>query len=49
MLTRLWDAAPPDSTFVVEADERFDYATLPAPDGWDVREYRPARIGIQRK
>jgi 16S rRNA (guanine966-N2)-methyltransferase len=49
MLTHLWQAAPAGSTFVVEADERFDFATLPGPADWDVREYRPARVGIQRK
>jgi len=48
MLTRLLEAAPAESTFVVEADKRFDYATLPAPTTWDIREYPPARIGILR-
>jgi 16S rRNA (guanine966-N2)-methyltransferase len=31
---------------VVEADERFDFATLPQPDAWDIRSYLPAVVGI---
>jgi len=31
---------------VVEADERFDFATLPQPEVWDIRSYLPAVVGI---
>jgi 16S rRNA (guanine(966)-N(2))-methyltransferase RsmD len=41
--------APPDSTLVVEADDRFDFATLPDAEAWRVREYAPAQVGIYRK
>jgi 16S rRNA (guanine966-N2)-methyltransferase len=40
--------APPNSVFVVEADERFDFKLLPKPENWDVREYPPAIVGILR-
>jgi 16S rRNA (guanine966-N2)-methyltransferase len=46
LVTRLIDRSPPNSLFVVESDERFDFATLPSADAWDVREYPPARIGM---
>ena len=42
-------AAPPGSLFVVEADSRFDFHSLPEPDEWDVREYLPAVVGIGEK
>ncbi|MFN0020886.1 MAG: RsmD family RNA methyltransferase [Pirellulaceae bacterium] len=45
----LWSAAPDDSLFIVEADERFDYALLPDQEGWDVRTYLPASIGLAQK
>jgi len=48
LLERLLAAAPAGSIFVVEADKRFDFATLPEPQAWDIREYLPARIGIRR-
>lgn len=48
MLSRLLQAAPPASIFVVEADARFDFAHLPQPDSWDVRVYPPAHVGILR-
>lgn len=48
LLARLLSAAPSGSIFVVEADERFDFATLPTPDCWDVRHYPPAHVGILR-
>jgi 16S rRNA (guanine966-N2)-methyltransferase len=48
MLTRLLAAAPAESTFVVEADQRFDCAALPESSAWDVRNYPPARIAIRR-
>lgn len=43
------ESAPPQSLFVVEADERFDFAMLPDAQGWDVRTYAPAVVGIYRK
>lgn len=49
MLGRLIHAAPLGSVFVVEADERFDFAQLPHSGEWDVREYPPARVGIWEK
>jgi 16S rRNA (guanine966-N2)-methyltransferase len=49
LLNGLWSAAPGGSQFVVEADERFDFGLLPEPTLWDVRNYRPARIGVVEK
>jgi 16S rRNA (guanine966-N2)-methyltransferase len=45
----LFDAAPSQSLFVVEADSRFDFALLPDPEAWDVRPYLPAVVGIYEK
>jgi 16S rRNA (guanine966-N2)-methyltransferase len=45
----LMAAAPDGSLFVVESDDRFDFALLPEPDSWDVRSYPPAVIGIHCK
>ncbi len=49
------EVAPSDSIVVVEADERFDFALLPGTikssrhdDGWDVRPYPPAVVGVLR-
>lgn len=49
MLT-LYEAAPVDSIFVIEADEQFDFALLP----WEIPEkkrriYSPAHVGILTK
>ncbi|MEQ8848092.1 RsmD family RNA methyltransferase [Botrimarina sp.] len=51
----LIDHAPPGSIVVVEADERFDFERLPGrvkqsrhDDGWDVRPYPPAVVGVWR-
>lgn len=49
LLRQLWQAAPSQSTFVVEADDRFEFRLLPDPDGWDLRSYPPARIGLAYK
>ena len=49
LLNGLWLAAPGGSQFVVEADERFDFGLLPEATLWDVRNYRPARIGVAEK
>lgn len=47
LLDRLRLAAPPESLFVVEADERFDFSGLPVPiDDRKRRSYPPAEIGI---
>lgn len=48
MLGRLWETAPRESAFVVEADDRFDFGLLPA-DGWDIRDYAPARVALAWK
>jgi 16S rRNA (guanine966-N2)-methyltransferase len=49
LIATLLDAAPAESTLVVEADGRFDFARLPQAEAWMVREYRPAVIGIYHK
>lgn len=46
LITGLVRELPSDSVVVVEADERFDFAGLPWPERWDVRTYRPSRIGF---
>ena len=50
------DHAPAESIMVVEADERFDFELLPGnvaierhDEGWDVRTYPPAVVGVWRK
>jgi 16S rRNA (guanine966-N2)-methyltransferase len=47
LMTGIMDHAPPDSLFVVEADERFDFELLPGE--WDVRTYSPAVVGVWHK
>lgn len=44
------DHAPPGSTLVVEADERFDFRAVIGENSqaWDVRAYPPAVVGIWR-
>ncbi|WP_425395512.1 RsmD family RNA methyltransferase [Aeoliella sp.] len=56
LVTSVLQHAPPASTMVVEADERFDFSLLPGPvrehrrdDGWDIRTYLPAVVGVWRK
>ncbi len=46
LIEQLMRSAPAGSVFVVEADSRFDFARLPRADEWDVRDYRPAIVGI---
>lgn len=46
LLKRLWAAAPPESAFAVEADERFDFGLLPEAEAWDIRSYPPAHVGL---
>ena len=48
MLGSLVERAPPASTLVVEADERFDMSCLPRAEEWDVRRYPPAVVAIFR-
>ena len=49
LLGQLWQAAPVESAFMVEADERFDFSFLPAAGNWDVRAYPPAQVGLAWK
>jgi 16S rRNA (guanine966-N2)-methyltransferase len=49
LITGMIQSAPTDSIVVVEADERFDFQTLPDAQAWDVRSYPPAVVGIFRK
>lgn len=48
MIKNLMDAAPKNSIFVVESDERFEPRNLPRPKAWKVREYSPAQVCIFR-
>lgn len=45
----LLERSPAGSTFVVEADERFDMRLLPQADQWQVRTYPPAVVALCRK
>lgn len=49
LLGYLFQAAPEESAFVVESDERFDFGLLPDPQSWRIRAYPPAVIGIYYK
>lgn len=49
LLKGLIDAAPADSVFVGEWDQRFDHRSLPYCQHWDIRFYLPAIIGIYLK
>lgn len=49
LIATLVQMSPSGSIFVVEADARFDFRQLPQPDAWDVRAYRPAKIGVFHK
>lgn len=44
----LFAMAPSRSLIVVEADQRFDFASLPYADEWQMRPYAPAVVGIYR-
>jgi len=48
LIGRVIDLCPPESIVVVEADEPFDFQCLPQADRWDVRNYRPAVVGLLR-
>jgi 16S rRNA (guanine966-N2)-methyltransferase len=49
LISGLIRSAPPGSVFAVEADDCFDFQTLPDPQAWDVRPYPPAVVGVFRK
>lgn len=49
LLADLLAAAPAESLFAVESDDRFDLALLPQPDRWDVRRYPPAVVAVFEK
>ena len=49
LLSRLIQAAPAASLFVVEADDQFEFNSLPNPPQWEVRHYPPAVVGIAEK
>ena len=46
LIDRWTSNALPVSQIVVEADERFDFSSLPQQERWDVREYFPAVVGL---
>jgi 16S rRNA (guanine966-N2)-methyltransferase len=46
LIGRWVERCPPGSQIVVEADDRFDFQSLPQPDPWNVRTYPPAVVGI---
>ena len=55
LISAILQHAPPASILLVEADERFDFSLLPGGvrqekhgDGWDVRTYPPAVVGVWR-
>ena len=49
MIEAMFHAAPQQSVFVVESDDRFDTGLLPESDAWEVRQYAPARVAIYKK
>jgi len=49
LLGGMMQAAPVESLFAVETDERFDFGRLPHADRWDVRTYAPAVLGSIRR
>jgi 16S rRNA (guanine(966)-N(2))-methyltransferase RsmD len=46
LIARWVEVSPSKSAIVVEADERFDFGSLPRAEAWDVRTYLPAVVGI---
>lgn len=48
LIHQVMNAAPADSVFVVEADERFEMAKLTSQCDWLVRAYPPAVLAIGR-
>ncbi len=49
LICGLFQASPPGTFLVVEADHRFDFARLPGHESADIRRYPPAMIGLFRK
>jgi 16S rRNA (guanine966-N2)-methyltransferase len=56
LITSVIDQSPIGSTVVVESDDRFDFNLLPGDikldrysEGWDIRQYLPAVVGVWRK
>ena len=49
LIVSMFDAAPEQSIFVVESDDRFDPQQLPDAEAWEVRQYAPARVAIYKK
>jgi 16S rRNA (guanine966-N2)-methyltransferase len=52
LIASVMQAGPNESIIVVESDERFDPALLPASDAgeaWDIRRYPPAIVGVWQK
>jgi 16S rRNA (guanine966-N2)-methyltransferase len=52
LIASVMHASPNESIIVVESDERFDPALLPAGDAeeaWDIRPYPPAIVGVWQK
>jgi 16S rRNA (guanine966-N2)-methyltransferase len=52
LIGRIQQYAPPGSILIVEANEALDFTrlrgALPASEGWDVRAYAPAIVGVWR-
>ncbi len=48
LIQRLVASSPPGSIVVVEADHSFDFQSVPRAGDWDVRDYRPAIVGLLR-
>lgn len=46
LVTGLIRELPNDSVLVVEAGEEVDFGHFPFSDEWDIRTYRPSRIGF---
>jgi len=46
LIAGLIQSAPPESIFIVESDDRFDFGILPDAENWDVRVYPPAVVGL---
>lgn len=49
LISSLVARLPIGSHMVVEADTRFDFATLPHPENWLVRSYLPAVVGLYHR
>jgi 16S rRNA (guanine966-N2)-methyltransferase len=56
LIVAILEHMPPESIMVVEADEAFDFNVLPGDvaenrrdEGWQIRSYPPAVVGIWRK